>query len=267
MAKILPTFILADATVSMNEPFMGSKKIDELNKQIKVFVETLRNDNVSKRNTYLSVYNFTENLEPVIGDFKQLKDLTTIPDIQCRRGVTYLAKSIDSAIDKILSCTDGMEIENATTPILVVFTDGKSLQYEDKATVDRVINRVNTLAESKECTQRIVLVMVAISEEILGQNPDDKESVAIKDMMLRYAKKGIEGFYNIFVPKEYDENTPSPFANVFKLLSTSIINSNTGGSKVNVVLTRESRRQMENDHPHYLFISGPIAGEFEEERL
>lgn len=267
MAKILPTFVLADATMSMNGTFMGSKKIDELNKQLKIFIETLRNDNVSKRNTYISIYNFTENLEPVIGEFTQLKDLKDVPDIQCRQGITYLAKSIDAAIDKILAYTKGLEFENATTPILVVFTDGKSLQYEDKNTVDRVIERVNTLAVSKECTQRIVLVMVAISEEILGENPDDKESAAIKDMMLRYAKKGIEGFYNIFVPEKYDEKTPSPFANVFKLLSSSIIDSNTGGSKVNIVLTRESRRQMENDHPHYLFISGPVDGEFEEEKL
>ena len=267
MAKILPTFILADATLSMNEPFMRSKKIDELNKQLKVFVQTLRNAPVSKRNTYISVYNFTENLEPVIGDFTQLKELKDIPDIKCRHGVTYLAKSIDSAIDKILDYTEGMEIENVTTPILVVFTDGKSRQFEDEATMERVINRVNTLAVSKESTQRIVLVMVAISAEILGQNPDDRESVAIKNMMLRYAKKGIEGFYNIFVPEDYDENTPSPFADVVKLLSTSVISSNTSRSKVNVILTRESRRQIENDHPHYLFISGPVAGDYQEEKL
>lgn len=262
---ILPVLILADGTKSMNRKFRKVRKIDELNNQLQVFLQTLYQDENTSEVTHIAVYKFAQTIQPVQGEFTDLKQLVDNPPIiEIMDGVTCLATAIDQGIDVLLEYVDKIaKTENIHTPMLVVLTDGLTMEYEDEVLREKVRERTKALARSEDKRNKLTLVMIAISNEMLDvQNSKDENSelVQIRNMLLDYTTS-LHGFFNICLSSDENEESEdtgeSPFKSIFQLLTTSTVM--TAGGNTNEDIADEIQRKLHSQpHPGTYFITGPV---------
>ena len=119
-APRLPVALCLDVSGSM-----AGEPLDELNRGIAAFFDSLRANPIASRSAEVSITLFSDDPELAL-DFTALKRVTDVPQIESAGGSTHLAGGVNTALDALERCRRDMRATGVDhyKPFLVIMSDG-----------------------------------------------------------------------------------------------------------------------------------------------
>lgn len=149
----LPVSLVLDTSSSME-----GAPLNELNRGLVAFFESLRSHPVTSRSAEVAITLFADTPELVL-DFTSLKRITEVPQIDAAGGCTNLAGGVNTALDSIERCRRDMRTAGVDhyKPFLIIMTDGEP-NIGDHAAAARRVRQL-------EADRRVAVFPIGIGED------------------------------------------------------------------------------------------------------
>ena len=145
-ATLIPVCLCLDTSSSMR-----GKPIEELNKGIKLFYETIKNDEISCMSTDLSIVTFGNGGVKSMYDFSNLNKNPNPPELKAG-GNTPMGDAVNKALDMIENRRDEYHRKGIDhyKPWLVIMTDGHPFGDSSKTSLPTAQRRATELVNNNK---------------------------------------------------------------------------------------------------------------------
>lgn len=221
--KIMEIVIVLDVSKSMLRTDFGKMPLDILNDQLRIFIDALKDVPSIRERAELSIITYTETVQELV-KYESLDDISTVPQLHSRDGLTLTAKAVDYAINLLEErIKTAGRFKQITPSVLVLITDGDPDQNEDTYYRNEIIRKLNEHTLSTNSENQILPFIIGVGN--LSKNT--------QQILSSYSKGFIDGFFYI----KDNIDTEDRFKELFQCISGSIRSEISGSSSRKYIST------------------------------